>query len=389
MNFVDLPLPGVVNDDQTLEHIHNTFVNLSSEGAATRAYTFNSELPMGEKEALILCPTEQLRMLSGIFSRHSLYWILSDVKDQSQIQLLPLRLDSNLLTYDYYENDMIELKEWYKVKDGPLHMTSFGYWNDKDGLKMSFSSKWVRRRNLGGVLLKDGAVEFNINNENRIMRLEKNSNGTFDLLGFFGDVVGILKNRLNFTTIATFAPDGQYGSPSNILPNGTWRGLVGQLQMGLLDMCSAGMTLTTQRETAIDFTMGVVEDKTTLIVGKSSLTSRAPLNVWGFMTIFPIHIWLLTLGVLLVSGAYYTVQGKLFDDEAWHLGFMDGFGLAYVATIQLGYHDELRIFKLMSSKIWFCTVSVFAIIMFAFYTSDLTAFMTSGNPASGLMSFQV
>ncbi len=72
------------------------------------------------------------------------------------------------------------------------------------------------------------------------------------------DIVNILGSYLNFTT-RPVTGDGPWGLYQG---NGTWTGMVGQLVSRSVDIVSAGLTMTVDRQRAVDFTAPILVEVT-------------------------------------------------------------------------------------------------------------------------------
>ncbi|CAC5375410.1 unnamed protein product [Mytilus coruscus] len=83
--------------------------------------------------------------------------------------------------------------------------------------------------------------------------------------GFSMDILQELANELNFTYELTSPPDGQWGTET---PNGSWTGLVGQLQQRDVDIVAAPLTIQTDRERVIDFTYPYFYEPSVILIKK-------------------------------------------------------------------------------------------------------------------------
>jgi hypothetical protein len=74
--------------------------------------------------------------------------------------------------------------------------------------------------------------------------------------GFFGDIFRTLVSEVNLTYTAVESTDGLYGSLEMVDGKEVFNGVVGMLVKGEADM-SSGLTSTSLRSSACDFTIGV------------------------------------------------------------------------------------------------------------------------------------
>lgn len=73
-----------------------------------------------------------------------------------------LPFDIELLVADVRSENLILLKEAYRVKEGfPLRMPHYGKWTKEEGLDAIVGSIYTRRFDLEGVVLKTASIEVN------------------------------------------------------------------------------------------------------------------------------------------------------------------------------------------------------------------------------------
>ncbi len=115
---------------------------------------------------------------------------------------------------------------------------------------------------------------------------------------------------LGFNTINTVPPDGLYGATSN----GSWNGIVGQLQGGSVDVSTAGLGVTKERSTVCDFTTGLVYNVNGLIV---RLQDQVATNYWVYVDIFLVTLWA-GIGVIVAMLAAGFFAVALFGVDGIH-----------------------------------------------------------------------
>ncbi len=165
-------------------------------------------------------------------------------------QDLPLRLDSNFVSYSHNDSGkgmMIELEEHYKVKGGQLVSVGLGHWTDHGGLQVQ-REKWERRSNLGGAKFVNYLLPWKALS---IMQESKT------VMGLFPDLFGILEDTLNFTQEILRPREDTFGTEKD----GKWLGIVGHLARGEGDLSTAGIAATIQRKRAIDFSIVLLDQK--------------------------------------------------------------------------------------------------------------------------------
>ncbi len=110
--------------------------------------------------------------------------------DSTNVQRLPLRLDSFFLTWHLIDgSDDIELVEHYAVK-GKYLRGVLGRWSERGGLRIDEPSVWDRRANLNGAELVTTAMTYH-----PITMVSQRGKA---LDGLFPELIGILQGSLNF-----------------------------------------------------------------------------------------------------------------------------------------------------------------------------------------------
>ncbi|RUS78740.1 hypothetical protein EGW08_013491 [Elysia chlorotica] len=88
-------------------------------------------------------------------------------------------------------------------------------------------------------------------------------NGSVEYYGFCMDLAYELSRTMNFTIRWVEPPDGNWGA---VDANGSWNGLVGQMQREEIDLIIAPIGVTGAREEVIDFTSAFFYDDTAVIL---------------------------------------------------------------------------------------------------------------------------
>ena len=91
-------------------------------------------------------------------------------------------------------------------------------------------------------------------------------------------------------------PDGKWGGKNE--DGVTWNGVVGELQKRAVDFTHP-LSLNIERSRVMEYSIGVIFDKRTLIIPKPS-GSRP--SVWGFIVIFNWMTWVLISLIILIVG---------------------------------------------------------------------------------------
>ena len=283
-----------------------------------------------------------------------------------------LRLDTNILIC-HQEGTSYTLTEDFAIKGGPKISMDVGTWSKELGLSVSHPLLWERRSDLKNVKIINTILPWPSHND-----YTYDNNGEILLLGgLYQDIVSNLEARLNFSTRTITPPDKKWGS---VLPNGSWTGMIRQLEYGEADMCSAGLTRSFERDDRVSFGITTRVYSHTLV--QPSDTTLA-INVWVYLIIFPPLAWAVILALLLSVGMFLLVIAKCYKDSS-HSGnitFIDSLSITFLYLIQLS-DDRVKLFRTKALKVGLVTWAIGCYLIFAYYTASLIADMTTGPPES-------
>ena len=294
---------------------------------------------------------------------------------------LPLALDTLLFFYEEKENS-VKLYEKYTIRGRVEVQEVMGEWTKDAGFNVTVPSIWKRRSNLRGASLRYTVPrptypvlhKIHVSEEGKIL----------NYIGYFLDVLKELEREMNFTAEISFSVDKKFGS----LIDGKWNGMVGMLIRNETDMCSF-LTFTPQRHKVIGYTIPTLPR-----VPVSLITSRnqgPAVNIWVFMDIFPNHVWFIFGGVLVcLSLGLMMIQMSGINDfhkpnDSENFGIFNSLALPVILLMQLNYNVTV---ETVSAKVVLLSASLGLHLIFAYYTSDLTARMTSGPSPVPIRSFQ-
>jgi ABC-type amino acid transport substrate-binding protein len=295
---------------------------------------------------------------------------------------LNLRLDSRLFYYQGHQNDKLTLVELYAIKGGPLIEREIGKWTSHHGLVVPNPNIWDRRANLMGTKLKCTTMPGSI-----LTIVKHDSTGNVaNITGLFQDIIHHLEDSLNFTAQTKVSKDGKWGSYEK--DTSSWNGMVGMLINNEADIATAALTQTLERSEAIFFTIPLQHDMSTLI---APLAKGKATQFWVYMDIFSITIWVaistimlsICVGFFLINVSGVNSFHKSVDSEEF--GIDNSLALSIIMLFQLSYDVVV---EKMSAKVLYFFAGITTYILFAYYTSDLTARMTSGPPSTAIRSFQ-
>ena len=148
---------------------------------------------------------------------------------------------------------------------------------------------------------------------------------------------------------------------------------MGKLVSREIDM-SAHIGISLMRQNAVDFCWPTFIKKVTLITSKPS---KAKLDVWAYLQIFPINAWAVGISVIVVAAVIFAF--------ASNQPLFQGITLMLRLFIQIGYELPLRH---TSAKLLLFSSALSYYLVFEYFCCDLTARMTSDPAPLNIRSFQ-
>ena len=300
---------------------------------------------------------------------------------------IDLRLDSNIIFYKEETMHAYTLADKFAVKGGPKIVLSLGNWNVKEGVTLQQSmNRWDRRIDLKGATFKNCLAE-NGNWAEFIKDKDGNITGS---KGYFQDMLFYITDRLNLT-FATV--EAQWNV--DLLENGSWTGIIGMIQRKEIDVISSGLGINSQYSSVIDLPIATDRQPVTLIAARPKGTA---LSMWAYVRVFGVYQWIIFTMMLMLLGIALTLP-HIFSKVDTHIAFgtkrganMDNqlnsvysnFALVFLYAIQMGSHTNSAMWSARGLTL---TTSVLTLLMFVYYTTEITAEMTSGPSKVPIKTF--
>ncbi|KAG7201426.1 hypothetical protein KM043_004186 [Ampulex compressa] len=199
--------------------------------------------------------------------------------------------------------------------------------------------------------------------------------------GFGIDIIQELSKMLGFNY--TFQEGGSvYGSYSK--KNNKWTGMLGKIIDGEADLAITDLTITAERESAVDFTMPFMNLGISILYRKPT---KAPPSLFSFLSPFSNAVWLYLIGSFIFVSLLFFVIGRICPAE-WNNPYPcieepevleNQFTLKNslwftIGSIMQQGSDVAPIgisTRMMAGTWWF-----FCLIMVSSYTANLAAFLT-------------
>ncbi|KAK3586557.1 hypothetical protein CHS0354_022690, partial [Potamilus streckersoni] len=210
------------------------------------------------------------------------------------------------------------------------------------------------------------------------------TNGTATYKGLCMDLLDELAFGLNFSYVITEPADGKWGEDNG---NGSWAGLVGQLQREEVDMVVAPLAAQKQREEVMDFTYAFYYDYTSAIIKKPDPNRNKWLTLidpyrWEVLVgiIISVPVMALVLRTLEKFNPYHS-KHEYQRDSTFNQGSRDGRLDKYENAIWYLYGTLLSkggviVPCSMTSRTLLSFWGFFVIVVMGTYSGNLTAFLT-------------
>ena len=314
------------------------------------------------------------------------YPVFMPIGYQNEIKL---RLDSNIIFYEDYDERNYHLFDIFAVKSGLPIKLVVGKWNSDNGMTLKMSTnRWDRRTNLQQTTFVN--CLYNIPPQAEIIE-DKNGN-IIGSKGFYQDWLFYITDKLNMT-IETIESKSYR---MELQDNGSWSGEIGFIQRQEADVVSSGLGINLQRSKFIDYPIAVNRFKIPLVAVVPKGTSP---NMWVYVRVFGINQWLIIIMLLVFIAMGLTVIHALSDDQSgrkfgtkrnsskiYELNSASSvLSLVCLYTIQMGSHTNS---KKLSPRLLTLTLSTLTLLAFIFYTGDITAEMTSGPADIPIRTFE-
>ncbi|KAJ8910751.1 hypothetical protein NQ315_017208 [Exocentrus adspersus] len=266
----------------------------------------------------------------------------------------------------------------------PRGLVTVGEWNSTDS---NIKSKRVERVTLEGKKrhLFNRTFTVLISLSKPYAMLKENTaqlTGNDRYEGFCVDVIDELARILGFNYTFTVQEDGANGNLDKL--TNEWNGMIGEIIKGTADLAITDLTITSERETAVDFTMPFMNLGISILYKKPE---PVPPSLLMFVSPFSVSVWVM-LGVsYFVVSITIFVMGRLSPRE-WQNPFpcveepeylinqftiRNSLWFTIGALMQQGSElAPIAISTRTASGIWW----FFVLIMVSSYTANLAAFLT-------------
>ncbi|XP_062537416.1 glutamate receptor ionotropic, kainate 2 isoform X3 [Armigeres subalbatus] len=270
------------------------------------------------------------------------------------------------------------------VELGPAGLEKVGVWNSTEGLNIT------RKKEQMALAFDDGTLQ------NRTFIVLTAISPPYGMLkdsptrltgndrfeGFGIDLINELSLMLGFNYTFVLQEDGVYGSLNR--ETGKWNGMVQELLEWRADLAITDLTITSDRESAVDFTMPFMNLGISILYRKPT---KEPPSLFSFMSPFSKQVWLYLGGAYMMVSMSLFILGRLSPKE-WdnpypcieepeelenQFSLSNSMWFTIGALLQQGSEiaPKASSTRAVASIWWF-----FTLIMVSSYTANLAAFLT-------------
>jgi ABC-type amino acid transport substrate-binding protein len=212
--------------------------------------------------------------------------------------------------------------------------------------------------------------------------------------GFGIELIQKLSERLGFNYSFRLQEDGAYGSLNR--ETGEWNGMLREIMDGRADLAITDLTITSERESATDFTMPFMNLGISILFEKEK---KEPPQLFSFLSPFSAEVWIWIVGALLFVSCSLFIMGRLSPGE-WdnpypcieepevlenQFSFRNSLWFSIGAFLQQGSEiaPKAPSTRIVASMWWF-----FTLIMVSSYTANLAAFLTIESLSSPISNVE-
>ena len=340
---------------------------------------------LGEVDMVLLLGRGHHDLLQIIVNELKLFNSGSVVGVLSQSEYLNLNLTLNLNTKLYYfdsqEDGSNDLMEAYAVS-GIAIQNIVGSWDKSKGLTIPIANIWERRTDLHGQTIRVTSKTYI--GLSFLKYDEGSSKSVIGGGGYFIEPIYYMAEKLNFTPKFLASVDNKWGGKD---VNGTWNGMVGMLVKDEADIIAAGLTRTWERDSAVTYSITLLEGRATLI---APATKEHGHNIWAYLELFTAPSWVVCGSMVTTIAIAFTIinasgaNNLHGSDDSESFNIINGLGVSMLMLIQLSYNISAR---KISSRILLLTAGWGFYLIFVHFAAHLTGSMICGPKEASIGSF--
>ena len=231
------------------------------------------------------------------------------------------------------------------------------------------------------------------------IRVPGNASSQYE--GFYYDIVQLYARVLNCTAVIMIAPNFQWGVP---LENGSWTGIVGQLQQRHVDFTMPGLTVTSSRMEVMDFAdfplqfvgvYGAYKSPGSIPFGVASVAKPFSSGVWlaAVIAVFLYPLFVVVhrrLTQLILSNKQVSVNGRCFNVTRTLKDVLHKYvvNLCLISAISLSQAISLRHCRNLSSRCVWSAWVFFALFLVYIWSANIISYLTVVKKSEPISSFE-
>jgi len=339
-----------------------------------------------EDKILILCDRFTGNILKEMemerkYFKEGFFWLM---ENEAILESFPLRLDSDVLLVNK-ELNVKTIHEAYQIPRYPQITVQPLAEIKEINVEVKDPIKWRRRGNLKGTVLSDSLLPWPGLNE--LM-----GNGSYT--GFLADILQIMTRKANFSVLSIQPEDGIWGNIycDDSGSNCNFTGILRDIASGRADFSSAGIDHSPYYTLVLDFLPGLGSSHITLIMKENCIgNSRSDLIKASlvFLSILSKNVWACLASLCILSSLLFALWNCTKKDTKTQSNIVSVAEGAFIVVISTAQRDN-NIDTLESGwgiRLGLFVFNVMSFLMYAIYSSQLTAAFATGPLESGPKSF--
>jgi len=357
---------------------------ISAAADSAEPWTFTAFSPTSLKldttnPLLLLCTPDNNSVAEVDLFRSPVYWLNEETAVSASLNDLPLRLDSSFFTFRV-ESEISTIREWYRIKRGPLIYGHYGELTGQGQLRVSSQDLWERRKDFKGAVITNSVLTwspFMIYREDNVPS------------GAFHEIISFLAINFNFTIAWQRPKDGKWGGTDG---TGEWNGIIGELVRREVDLSTGGLNAVQERMEVVDFTEEILRDKLTLVWLDPGLRRAPPpaVDTSAYLSVLTTNAWytlIITIVVIAVVGALAEENLRISHSLATLKQLARQAARATMTLMQISYDTHNEEPPSLPSKVRFMATAFMSAVAFAAFSADLTAQMSVPRTAAAPDTF--
>ncbi|KAL4225052.1 hypothetical protein ACF0H5_015746 [Mactra antiquata] len=198
--------------------------------------------------------------------------------------------------------------------------------------------------------------------------------------GFTIDLINKISENLNFKYEIILSPNNEYGGPKNGRDDDdSWGGIVGSILEKNATLGMGAISITSTRQSVIDFSLGVVSTGVNILITKPNEV----FSIFQFLTPFSLELWMAIIGASFgVCIIYYILDFKS-KERVFTVKSTLWFSLGTLLMTGSDFSPKRTSQRILTTGYLF-----FVLITVSTYTANMAAFLTKKNLEKPVDSFE-